>query len=170
MKPTRSIRRFRCQLPVFIRQLDIARERDLPVILHSRGAESRVAALCREHRIRRAVFHCFTGDSASLAAILDGGYNVSFSGIVTFSPGLLGCVAGVPLDRLFIETDSPWLSPVPYRGRVNRPARVALTGKAIALARGIAPEKLQEAIARNFRGLLSPPMQRGDPLFYSVSA
>jgi TatD DNase family protein len=116
------------------------------------------------HGIKRAVFHCFTGDSVSLAAILDGGYSVSFSGIVTFNSNLLGRVAEVPLDRLFIETDSPWLSPTPYRGQVNRPDRVAITGKTIAKTLGISPEKLQEAIAGNFNRLFAP-LRRGDLLF-----
>lgn len=145
------------QLPVFERQLEIARECDLPVILHSRGSETRVALLCREHGIRRAVFHCFTGDSASLEAILAGGYSISLSGIVTFSRALLDRVAEVPLDRLFIETDSPFLSPVPFRGKPNRPCRVAITGEAIAKARGIAPAALQSAIADNFRRLFMEP-------------
>jgi TatD DNase family protein len=152
------------QLPVFERQLEIARECDLPIIVHSRGAESRVISLCMSHGIKRAVFHCFTGDSVSLAAILDGGYSVSFSGIVTFNSNLLGRVAEVPLDRLFIETDSPWLSPTPYRGQVNRPDRVAITGKTIAKTLGISPEKLQEAIAGNFNRLFAP-LRRGDLLF-----
>ncbi len=145
------------QLPVFERQLEIARRCDLPVILHSRGAEARVALLCREHGIRRAVFHCFTGDSASLEAILSCGYSISFSGIVTFSHTLLECAAEVPLDRLFIEPDSPFLSPAPFRGRVNRPCRVAITGEAIAKARGIAPAALQSAMADNFRRLFMEP-------------
>ncbi len=145
------------QLPVFERQLEIARQADLPVILHSRGAEARVALLCREHGIRRAIFHCFTGDSASLEAILAGGYSVSFSGIVTFSRSLLERAAEVPIDRLFIETDSPFLSPVPFRGKINRPCRVAITGEAIAKARGIATEALQAAIADNFRRLFMEP-------------
>jgi TatD DNase family protein len=156
------------QLPVFERQLEIARECDLPVILHSRGAESRVASLCMDHSIKRAVFHCFTGDSVSLATILDSGYSVSFSGIVTFSRRILGRVAEVPLDRLFIETDSPWLSPVPYRGQANRPSRVAIIGEAIAKALGIFPRKLQEAIEGNFSRLFTP-MRRENLLFYSVS-
>jgi len=147
------------QLPPFERQLEIARKADLPVIVHCRGAESRAALLCRDHGIARAVFHCFTGDSASLSAILAFGYCVSFSGIVTFSPGLLGRVAEVPLDRLFIETDSPWLSPVPWRGRVNRPCRAAITGEAIAKTLGIAPGKLQEAMTGNFRRLFFPSPQ-----------
>ncbi|MBN1128469.1 MAG: TatD family hydrolase [Chitinispirillaceae bacterium] len=142
-----------CQKPVFTRQLAIAQELRLPVVVHSRGAEREVATICREQGITRALFHCFTGTAGSLDFLLQCGYHVSFSGIVTFSGAVRELAARVPLDRLLIETDSPYLAPVPYRGKTNQPAWAAITGECIADAKGMSAETLQKAMAENFERL-----------------
>lgn len=141
------------QMPVFEKQLDIARVLDLPVIVHSRGAEKKVAEICAARGITKAMFHCFTGPVDALHCILDCGYSISFSGIVTFSAALRELVTHVPLDRLFIETDSPYLAPAPHRGAANRPAWVAITGECVAATKKIPPEQLQESLAENYRRL-----------------
>jgi TatD DNase family protein len=141
------------QLPVFEKQLAIAGEYDLPVIVHSRGAENRVAEICNRLGVTKAVFHCFTGDRETLIKILDYGYYVSFSGIVTFSGSVRDLVPIVPLERIFIETDTPYLAPVPHRGKPNCPAWVGLTGDKVAECKGVTIEVLQKAIEENFERL-----------------
>jgi TatD DNase family protein len=141
------------QLPVFIRQLHIARKRDLPVVVHSRGVERTAAEICRSSGIKKAMFHCFTGDKDALRYILESEYYVSFSGIITFSRVVAELAAEVPLDRLLIETDSPYLAPVPHRGKDNRPAWVALVGEAAAQSKGVTAPELQDEIQRNFERL-----------------
>ena len=140
------------QLPLFERQLDIALTKNLPVVLHSRGCESRAADLCIRHGVRKAVFHCFTGDIPALKTILDAGYYVSFSGIITFknSP-LTECVEYAPLDRMLIETDSPYLAPVPHRGEINRPDWVVYVGERVAEIKKTDKEKAAGIIANNMR-------------------
>ena len=141
------------QLPLFTRQLKVARERNLPVVLHSRGAERQTAEICCSSGIEKAVFHCYTGDKDALRYILESGYHVSFSGIITFDSTVAERVPDVPLDRIFVETDSPYLAPVPHRGKTNRPVFVALVGHAAARCKGIPPEQLQIEIEKNFRRL-----------------
>jgi len=145
------------QMPVFERQLLIAKERGVPAIVHSRGAETMVAEICRSLGIIRVLFHCFTGSKEALKLILDCGYSLSFSGIITFNVAVNELVKDVPLDRIFVETDAPYLAPVPHRGETNRPAWVALVGEAAAFCKGVSAEQLQSAISRNFRQLFLSP-------------
>ena len=144
---------FHHQLPVFEAQLSLAKEYGIPAVVHSRGVEKKVAGICRSLGSEKVMFHCFTGDLDALRTILDYGYSISFSGIITFSTPVAALVSQVPSDRLFIETDAPYLAPAPYRGRQNRPAWVSKTGEAAAALRGEAAEEMQEAISRNFRRL-----------------
>ncbi len=142
------------QMPLFEQQLALACELDLPAVVHSRGAESTVVDVCRAIGAERVVFHCFTGTSNELRKLLDAGYWVSFSGIVTFpSSHVPELVRAVPLERLLVETDTPYLSPVPFRGRPNEPSRVAVVGQAVASLRGMAPEHLAGATRAAFSAL-----------------
>jgi TatD DNase family protein len=144
------------QLPVFERCLELAAARDLPVILHSRGAEQTVLDCCRDHGITKAVFHCYTGPEQVLRQLLDNGYYVSFSGIVTFNNNPLhGLVQMTPLEQLFIETDTPYLAPHPKRGKTNEPANVALIGAYIAGKKNLTPDNLSDAVTRNFSTLFN---------------
>jgi TatD DNase family protein len=138
------------QVPVFERQIEIALRRNRPAVIHSRGAEDRAIDMCVNAGIRTAVLHCFTGAAESLERLLKHGYSVSFSGIVTFkkSPAA-DLVKQTPLDRLFIETDSPYLAPVPHRGKPNRPAWAALTGEKVAELLDVPPAEVAGAIAQN---------------------
>ena len=144
------------QMPFFREQLAIAREVNKPAVIHSRGAEERAAEICLEMGVKKALFHCFTGNSRSLQKIIESGYSVSFSGIVTFknSP-LADIIKLVPDNRLFIETDAPYLAPVPFRGQKNRPAMVRYTGEKVAAIKGISSEDLQLKLEENFRRLFS---------------
>jgi TatD DNase family protein len=123
------------QREVFAAQIRLANERSLPLVIHTREAwEDTFAILDREGVPQRTVFHCFTGGAAEARAALERGAFVSISGIVTFKTAadLRAAVEVVPLDRLLVETDSPYLAPVPHRGRPNVPAFVPLVGAAVA--------------------------------------
>jgi TatD DNase family protein len=139
-------------------QLSVAARTGLPVIIHSRLSGADIVAAVDGERYRGGgILHCFTEDWATARAMLDRGFYVSFSGIVTFpkAGNLREVAARVPLDRLLVETDSPYLAPVPYRGsgRRNEPAFVVETARVLAGARGLPLEDLAEATTRNFAGL-----------------
>lgn len=143
------------QQAVFRAQLRLARARRLPVILHVREAEDDTLQLLAEEgagRDLRGVFHCFTGDTPSAQRALATGFLLSIPGIVTFPKAstLRDAVPVIPEDRLLIETDSPYLTPIPHRGKRNEPAFVAKTFAAVAAARGLAPDALMSLLVRNF--------------------
>ena len=147
------------QIEVFRRQIALARELEWPIVIHTREADDdTVDALHAEGRGDvRGVFHCFTGDAAFARRALDLGFHVSFSGIVTFrnATAIREAAAIIPPDRLLAETDSPYLSPVPYRGRRNEPARVAQVIDTLAEVRGVCREDIIEATRRSYRRLLA---------------
>jgi TatD DNase family protein len=143
------------QQDVFRAQLELARERHLPVIIHTREATDDTFRLIAEAAGVRGVFHCFTGDEAMArrAAALD--FYVSFAGILTFprAEDIRAAAAVVPLDRLLVETDSPYLAPVPRRGKRNEPAFVAEVVARLAAVRGAAADELAALVTRNFEAL-----------------
>ncbi len=149
------------QRRAFEAQVELAESASLPLIVHSRDADEDTAALIRRVGGRvRGVLHCFTGGDALLDAALEAGWYVSFSGIVTFrSWGGAALVARVPADRLLIETDSPYLAPVPERGHRNEPAFIVHTCSAVADQRGEEAARVAastRAAARAFYGLEEP--------------
>jgi TatD DNase family protein len=148
------------QQAVFAAQVDLAVSRNLPVVIHTREADADTVAILRgagPGRVR-GVFHCFTGDAALARAALDLGFHVSFAGIVSFpkAQALRDVAATVPEDRLLIETDSPFLAPVPHRGKRNEPAWVARVCEVLAGVRGVAPGELADRTSRNFAALFEP--------------
>jgi len=145
---------------VFRGQIALARELDLPLVVHTREAEADTAAILKDEMARgafRGLLHCFTSSRALAEAALDLGLMISFSGVVTFKNAeeLRRIARDVPLDRLLVETDAPYLAPVPHRGRRNEPAFVAATARVVAEARGMAPEALAEAARLNTLRLFS---------------
>lgn len=132
-----------------------ARASDKLLVIHTRSASADTLAILREEGGASGVFHCFTETAEVARAALDLGFYISFSGIVTFrnAEDLREVARFVPLDRLLIETDSPYLAPVPYRGKTNQPAYVAHVGAAVAALRGITPEALASATSTNFERL-----------------
>jgi TatD DNase family protein len=132
-----------------------ARASAKPLVIHTRSASADTLAILREEGGANGVFHCFTETAEVARAALDLGFYISFSGIVTFrnAEDLREVARFVPLDRLLIETDSPYLAPVPFRGKTNQPAYVAHVGAAVAALRGIAPEVLASATSANFERL-----------------
>ncbi len=139
------------QIELFEAQLHVAVGRDLPIIIHSRGYEIKAREMCHTAGVKKAMFHCFTGDISALGKILDAGYFVSFSGIITFknSP-LVECVRYAPLSQMLIETDSPYLAPVPHRGKTNEPAWVGLVGNKVAEIKRINAVDVADALRKNF--------------------
>jgi TatD DNase family protein len=147
---------FEKQLAIFDQQLAIARDLDIPVVIHSRGAEQQAIDMCRNQQVVKAVFHCFTGGKNALRNLLDAGYYVSYSGIVTFKDTpLVKQVAYTPLDQLFIETDSPYLAPEPYRGKQNEPAYISFIGERVAEIKKTAADEVAERIRSNFSTLFN---------------
>jgi TatD DNase family protein len=145
------------QTDVFRRQLQVANELGVPVIIHSREADTETVRLLSEANLgpRPGIMHCFSGGSAMAGAAIELGFLVSFSGNVTFknAADLRFVAAGIPLNRMLIETDSPYLSPVPFRGRRNEPARVSEVATCLAGLRNIPVEELAEITHRNFTDL-----------------
>lgn len=136
------------QREAFARQVGLARQHGLALVVHSRQAwEDTFDILRAEGPPERTVFHCFTGGPAEARRALDMGAWLSFSGIVTFKNAREVREAAVfcPLERLLVETDSPFLAPVPYRGRPNAPRLVPVVGAAVAAAKAVATEEVERA-------------------------
>jgi len=140
------------QRQAFAAQIALAHEHDLALVIHARDAWDDLYALLRSEGVPpRTVIHCFTGGPAEAEACLELGCDVSISGIVTFKNAdeLRAATLRVPLDRLHVETDSPFLAPVPYRGKPNEPAFVREVGEYVAALRGDDVETLRAATASN---------------------
>jgi TatD DNase family protein len=143
------------QVDVFKRQLRAARDLNLPVIIHTREAETETIDILKsdyDGAARRGVFHCFSGSEELAKRALEIGFMISFSGIVTFKKAedLRNIARQVPLDRLLIETDCPYLTPVPHRGKRNEPAYVVEVARCLADLHGLAIEEMAHVTAENF--------------------
>jgi len=148
------------QQAVFRAQLRLARELDRPVVIHTREAEDDTVAMLREEGggQLRGVLHCFTGSPALADAGLDLGLYISLAGIITFPKAeeLRQTARRVPLDRVLTETDSPFLAPVPYRGKRNEPAHVVRVVDALAALHGKPAADLAQQTTANFHTLFRP--------------
>jgi len=144
------------QVAVFKRQLHAARECDLPVVIHTREAESETIEILKSDFAdakRRGVFHCFSGSMDLAQRAIELGFMISFSGIVTFKKAdeLRSVASEVPLDRLLIETDCPYLTPIPYRGKRNEPAYVVEVARCLADLHGVDVEEMARITTENFQ-------------------
>ncbi len=142
----------------FARHLDLARENDLPVVIHCRDSQRDIIDQLRGlKRSIRGVMHSFTGTWDDASACLDMGLHLSFAGMVTFTnkslDALRDVAVRVPLERLLVETDSPYLTPHPFRGSQNEPCRVAVTAARLAEVRGLSLEELACATTANAQAL-----------------
>ncbi len=148
------------QQAVFRAQIDLARELKLPVVIHTREADvDTIEALSSVGGGDvTGVFHCFTGGADLAKAALDLGFYLSFSGILTFPKAeeLRNVARQVPLDRLLIETDSPFLTPAPYRGKRNEPMRMTHTASTLSALKGISVDELDTVTTANFHALFRP--------------
>lgn len=146
------------QSEYFDRHIELSRRLDLPFVVHCREAEAEVVALLRRHFAHgalRGVMHAFCGSAETAAACLEMGLHLSFGGMVTFkrNEALREVSLAVPLDRLLVETDAPYLSPTPFRGKRNEPAHVRLTAACLAESRGVSKEVIATATTENARRL-----------------
>lgn len=151
------------QREVFARQLRLAQSLSLPVIIHSREADEETLEILRAEYVgaeRGGVMHCFGGGPALAEGALGLGFYISFAGNVTFkkAEALREVARTVPLERLLVETDCPYLAPVPHRGRRNEPAYVTATARFLAELRGVGDEELGRATSENFSRLFGVEM------------
>ncbi|MBZ4415698.1 TatD family hydrolase [Myxococcus sp. RHSTA-1-4] len=139
------------QATVFRRQCALARKLDKPLVVHVRDAHDDCEGILREEGLSRGVIHCFTGDTAAARRYLDLGFLLSLSGVVTYknAQALQDAVRFAPLDRLMVETDSPYLAPVPHRGRKNQPAHVVETARKVAELKGVTLEEVAATTTAN---------------------
>ncbi len=139
-------------------QLQLAEKHNLPIIVHTRNAQTDTLALMQKYPEVEGVLHCFTESWDMAEQALKMGYYISISGIVTFknAENVREVARRVPIERLLIETDAPWLAPVPNRGKDNEPAFVADTAKYLAELRGISLEELAARTSANFNSLFKP--------------
>lgn len=156
---TRTVNDMAWQRERFRTHIRAALRLDLPLVIHTRSASEDTLRLLREEgqgRVR-GVFHCFTETAEVAQAALAMGFHIAFSGIITFknAQALRDVVPMVPLDRLLVETDSPYLAPVPHRGKLNQPAYVAHVADAVAQLRGCAPSEVRRATTDNFERLFN---------------
>jgi TatD DNase family protein len=145
------------QREVFRRQLQVARKLNLPVVIHTRDAEEDTEKILREEAPLRGVLHCFTSGEKLAEFVLGMGFLISFSGIVTFAKSrpLAEIARHIPSDRILVETDCPYLAPIPHRGKRNEPVFVADTARFIAALRGISPDELALQVSANFNSLFA---------------
>ena len=151
---------------VFRTHIAAARETGLPLVIHSRDADDDMAAILRDEHARGAfpaVLHCFTSGAALARTGLELGLYVSFSGVLTFktSAGLRAIAADVPLDRVLVETDAPFLAPMPHRGKRNEPAFVAETARMLAQVKGMSIDEIARHTTANVHRLFGklPPLE-----------
>ncbi|MDO8268991.1 MAG: TatD family hydrolase [Moraxellaceae bacterium] len=139
----------------FRKHIEASRRTGKPLVVHTRAARADTIAILREEGATSGVMHCFTEDWEMAKAAIDLGFYISFSGIVSFANAveLREVAQKVPLDRMLIETDSPWLAPVPYRGKTNQPAYVVDVANVLGELRGMAAEEIGERTTENFRRL-----------------
>ena len=141
------------QQEVLRRQLGLAEELDLPVIIHDRDAHGDTLDIVREFPRVRGVFHCFAGSAEMARELIKMGWMLSFNGAVTFKNAKKApeVIAAVPLEKLMIETDAPYLTPVPHRGERNDSSYVCLVAEKIAQIKGLTPEEVEKATWENGR-------------------
>jgi TatD DNase family protein len=153
------------QRQVFARQLELARQTQLPAIIHTREAEDDTITILRETWADQGggalggIIHCFTSTQALADAALEMGFYISFSGVITFKAAeeLRAVARTVPLDRMLIETDCPFLAPIPYRGKRNEPAFVVETAKKLAELKGMSVAEIAQVTTDNFKRLFKLP-------------
>ena len=145
------------QRKAFRRQLELGRKRGLPVIIHTREAEEDTLDILRETESDAGVIHCFTGTQKLAEAAIGMGFYISFSGVLTFKTAseLREVARSTPLEKLLIETDCPYLAPVPHRGNRNEPSFVVETAAKLAEIKGMSIEEIARITSGNFKRLFS---------------
>ena len=150
MDPPRAV-----QLPAFRAQLALARELDMPVVVHEREAHADAMELVREFSDVHGVFHCYSGSLEQAKELVRRGWYIGFTGVITFKNArkAVEVAQWMPLDRILIETDCPYMAPEPWRGRRNDSRYVPLMAKKIAEIKGLALEEVEAATTENAKRL-----------------
>ena len=148
------------QVPVFLQQLQIAKESGLPIVIHTRDAWDETLSLLRDHWSKvglPCVMHCFTGNAAQALESLELGFDLAFGGVSTFPKAgeIREAARLTPVDRLLLETDCPYLAPVPYRGKRNEPSFIVKTGEVIARTREVSLDEIGIETTANFKRIFS---------------
>lgn len=143
------------QIEVFGRQLELASELNLPVVIHDREAHEQTLKIVKSSGVRRGVFHCFSGDYEMARQCIDLGFYISVPGVVTFDKAktIQDVVQRLPLSSMLLETDAPYLTPVPHRGKRNEPSFIINTAKKVAEIKKIPWEEVAQATACNTMNL-----------------
>lgn len=143
------------QIDLFGRQLELAKELQLPVIIHDRDAHEQTLRMVKASGICRGVFHCFSGDYNMARQCIDLGYYISVPGVVTFDKAktIQDVARRVPLSSLLLETDAPYLAPIPHRGKRNEPSFIIQTAKKVAELKGVSLEEVADATTLNAKKL-----------------
>jgi TatD DNase family protein len=157
------------QREVFLAQLKLAREIGLPITIHTRDAWEDTISILRENWTGPGVMHCFTGDPAQAQEALGMGFHLSYGGVLTFktAENVRESARITPDDRLLIETDAPYLAPLPYRGKRNEPSMMVETARRLAEVRATTPEHIAKITTDNFEHLFSTALfapAKSDPL------
>ena len=143
------------QIEMFNRQLELAVQLKLPVIIHDRDAHEQTLRMVKASGVRRGVFHCFSGDYSMARQCIDLGFYISIPGVVTFNNAktIQDVAQRVPLSSLLLETDAPYLTPIPHRGKRNEPSFIINTAKKVAEIKGLPWEEVADVTARNTMNL-----------------
>ncbi|HEX7415955.1 MAG TPA: TatD family hydrolase [Smithellaceae bacterium] len=143
------------QIDLFGRQLELANELKLPVIIHDREAHEQTLRMVKASGVRCGVFHCFSGDYAMARQCIDLGFYISIPGVVTFDKAktIQDVAQRVPLSSLLLETDAPYLAPIPHRGKRNEPSFIIHTAKKVAELKGVSLEEVAQATTKNAKSL-----------------
>ena len=147
------------QKEVFVRQLELAREGKLPVIVHNRDAHKDTLDIVRQYKDVQGVYHCYAGSIEDAKILVKMGWMLSFTGVITFKNArkALDVIRWLPMDRIMIETDSPYLTPEPFRGKRNDSGYVHLVSEKIAELKGITPEEAARITTENARRFFNIP-------------
>ncbi len=139
----------------FRNHIAVSNELGKPLIIHTRDAKEDTIRIMREEGAKSGIMHCFVEDLETAEQAIELGFYISFSGVVTFNSAkdLMEVAQAIPLERILVETDAPYLTPAPYRGKPNHPANTYYVAKHIAQLRGISLEEVAEATTHNFRTL-----------------
>ncbi|MBF0457592.1 MAG: YchF/TatD family DNA exonuclease [Nitrospirae bacterium] len=160
------------QKEIFIRHIELSKELNLPVIIHSREASDDVVSIIRNENLSNGVLHCFSGDEKMAEAVIAAGLYISISGTVTFknAGALRAVVSTIPDDYLLVETDAPYLTPHPHRGKRNEPAYVTLTARTVAEIRGVSYEDIDRITTLNANRLfgLEPARSATGQITYKI--
>ena len=154
----RNISDPKIQVDVFRKQLELAKRKDLPVIIHNRNADQELIKTLQDFQPVSGVAHCFSSDLETANVLMEVGLFISFAGNLTYkNSGLPEVVENIPIDKILVETDAPYLSPIPFRGKENEPSRVRLIAKKIAEIKDLSFEEVAIATRKNTETLFNLP-------------